>query len=198
MNARRTAFIRVWYPGPWALNHSRTSASTRSEIDVFEVPGLRPCRTIPRTMCFSSASGCSADRWMSRSRMARTRGKSVLEVLEEDRFFISRRLSKRDHMNLRRRLRVHDGNCDSSEQTECDKTLFVVREAIVLESESRPFEYSGCINEVEPMLLQVATTFPFIPGKPHGHSVYTPRICVKLGAFALTCIRATVLLGTAQ
>ena len=83
-------------------------------------------------------------------------------------------------MNLRRRLGMHDGNGDSSEQAKRDKALFVVREAIILESESRPFEYSGCINEVEPMLLQVATTFPFIPGKPHTPSVYTPRICVNL------------------
>src|SRR4051812_1250876 len=112
-------------------------------------------------MCLRSASGCSADRWMSRSRVARTRVQSVLETLEEDCFFISRRLPKRDHMNLRRRLGVHDGNGNSSEQTECDKAQFVVREAIVLKSESWPFEYAGCINEVQPMILQVATTFPF-------------------------------------
>src|SRR6185312_14143288 len=136
-------------------------------------------------MCFRSASGCSADRLMSRSRMARIRGQSVLEILEEDRFFISRRLPKRDQVNLRRCFGMHDGYGDSSKQAERDKALFVVREAIVLESESRPLEYSGCVNEVQPMLLQVATTFPFIPGKPHRHSVYTARPCVKSCAFAL-------------
>ena len=89
-------------------------------------------------------------------------------------------------MNPRRRLSVHDGNRDSTEQAERDKTLLVVREAIILESESRPLEYSGCIHEVQPMLFQVETPFPFIPGKPHRHIVYTPRLCVKLSAFALT------------
>jgi hypothetical protein len=86
--------------------------------------------------------------------MAWIRDQSVLEILEEDRFFISRRLSKGDHMNPRRRLSVHDGNRDSTEQAERDKTLLVVREAIILESESRPLEYSGCIREVQPMLLR--------------------------------------------
>src|SRR6185437_8883548 len=89
-------------------------------------------------MCFRSASGCSADRLMSRSRMARIRGQSVLEILEEDRFFISRRLPKRDQVNLRRCFGMHDGYGDSSKQAKRDKALFVVREAIVLESESRP------------------------------------------------------------
>jgi len=65
-----------------------------------------------------------------------------LEVLEEDRFFISRRLSKRDHVDPRRRLSGHE-------------TLLVVREAIILEGESRPFKYSGCIHEVQTMLFQV-------------------------------------------
>ena len=36
------------------------------------------------------------------------------------------------------------------------------------------------------MVLQVKTTFLFIPRKPHGHIVYTSRRCVKPFAFALT------------
>src|SRR5436190_6640162 len=109
--------------------------------------------------------------------MARTLGKSDLEVLEEDRFFISRRLSKRDHVNARRRLGVNDGNDHSSEKSQRREPLLVVREAIVLEGESRSFEYSGCIYEVQTMILQIKTTLPFIPGKPHRHIVYTPRLC---------------------
>ena len=90
-------------------------------------------------------------------------------------------------MNPRRRLGVQDGNGDSIEQAQRDKALFVVREAIVLESEGRPFENSGCIHEVQPMLLQVETTLPFIPGKPHRlvyiHGAYASTFCVP---FALT------------
>ncbi|QJR13504.1 hypothetical protein DSM104440_00288 [Usitatibacter palustris] len=50
---------------------------------------------------------------------------------------------------------MHKGYGNPLEQTERDKALLVVREAIVLESESWPFEYAGCIHEVQPMLLQV-------------------------------------------
>ena len=89
-------------------------------------------------------------------------------------------------MDTRRRLGVHDGNGDSTKQAKGDKTLIVVREAIILEREGRPFEYSGRIHEVQSMIFQVETTFLFIPGKPHRHSVYTFRICVNLPAFALT------------
>lgn len=53
-------------------------------------------------------------------------------------------------MDSRRRLGVHKGDGNSLEQSEGDIALLVVREAIVLESESRPFEYSGCIHEVQP------------------------------------------------
>src|SRR6185369_2157476 len=141
---------------------------------------------MPRTMCFRSASGCSAETLTCRSFMARTLGKSDLEVLEEDLFFISRRLSKRDHVNARRRLGVNDGNDYSSEESQGHEPLLAVCEAIVLESESRPFEYSGCIHEVQTMILQVKTTLPFIPGKPHRlvyiHFDYA-SICA---AFALT------------
>ena len=111
--------------------------------------------------------------------MARTLDRSVLEVLEEDDLFISRRLSKRDHMDPRRRLSVDHGNDHSSEKAQGHKTLLVIREAIVLESKGRTLKYSGRIDEVQPMILQVKTTFPFIPGKPHSASVYTFRLCVN-------------------
>jgi hypothetical protein len=87
--------------------------------------------------------------------MALTLGQSVLEVLEEDRFFMSGRLPKRDQMNSRRRLGVNDRNDHSSEKTQRHKALFVVSEAIILESEGRPFEYSGRIDEVQTMVFQV-------------------------------------------
>jgi len=82
-------------------------------------------------------------------------------------------------MNARRRLGVDNGNDHSTEKTQRHKTLLVVRKAIVLEGESWPFKYSGCIHEVQPMILQVKTTLPFIPGKPHRRIVYTARLCVN-------------------
>src|SRR5204862_7806537 len=108
LSARRTALMRVWYTRPRAFNHSRTSASRRSEMEAFGGIGLRPRRAMPRTMCFSEASGCSPERCMSRSDMARTRAQSVLEVLEEDRLFMFRRFTKRDDSDLARCFRVDD------------------------------------------------------------------------------------------
>ena len=64
--------------------------------------------------------------------MARTRGKSDLEIFEEDLFFISRRLSKRDHVNPRRGLGVDDGNDHSSEKAQRHEPVLVIREAIRL------------------------------------------------------------------
>ena len=58
-------------------------------------------------------------------------------------------------MDSQRRLGMHKGYGNPIEQAERNEALFVVREAIILESESRPFEYSGCIHEVQTMLLQV-------------------------------------------
>src|SRR4029079_19594369 len=120
--------------------------------------------------------------------MARTRGRSVLEVLEEDGFFISRRLSKRDHVDPRRRFGVNHGYDHSCEKTQGHETLLAVREAVILEGEGRPFKYSGCIDEVQTMIFQVQTPLPFSPGKPHRHSVYASCLCVNLGAIALTIL----------
>src|SRR5258706_16443691 len=53
-------------------------------MEVFPDSGFRPWRPIPRTMCFTFASGCSADLLMSLSFIRRTRDQSVLDVLEED------------------------------------------------------------------------------------------------------------------
>jgi len=56
-----------------------------------------------------------------------------LEVLEEDGFFISRRLSKRDHVDPRRRFGVNQGDDHSRKEAQGHETLLVVREAIILE-----------------------------------------------------------------
>ena len=58
-------------------------------------------------------------------------------------------------MDPRRRFGVNQGNDHSGKEAQGHETLFVVREAIILEGESRPFKYSGCIDEVQPMLFQV-------------------------------------------
>jgi hypothetical protein len=62
-------------------------------------------------------------------------------------------------MNPRRRLSVHDGNRDSTEQAERDKTLLVVREAIILESESRPSNTLGASTKSNPCSFRLRRRF---------------------------------------
>lgn len=92
---------------------------------------------------------------MLRSFNARTRGQSVLEILEEEDFFMARRLPEGDDMDARRSFRVDEGHGDVCQEPQCDETLLSVREAIILEREGRTFEHPGSIDEVQPMILQV-------------------------------------------
>ena len=73
-------------------------------MEAFGGIGLSPRRAMPRIMCFIEASGCSLERVMPRSDIARTRDQSVLEVLEEDRLLMLRRLTERDDSDLTRRF----------------------------------------------------------------------------------------------
>jgi superfamily II DNA or RNA helicase len=96
----------------------------------------------------------------------------------------SRRRSR--ETDSRWRLGMSDGDNNSTQKPQRHERLLVVREAIVLESEGWPLKYSGCIHEVQTVLLQVQTTLLLVPGKPHMRSVYTSRLCVKACRFALT------------
>jgi hypothetical protein len=141
--------------------------------------GFRPRRAIPRTMCLTLASGCSEVTRMVRSVCARTRGQSVLEGFEEDDFFISRGLSKRNDVNTRAGLCVHDGNRYASQKAERHEPLFAVSKAIIFKCKRWPFKYSRCIDEIETVFFKVSPTFRFIPSKTHIITVYTLRQCVN-------------------
>jgi hypothetical protein len=110
---------------------------------------------------------------MSLSFKARTRLQSVLEVFEEDRFFISGGSSKRDDMNLLECLGVNDGNRHPSEEPERHEALLRIVESVVFECESWTLKYPQCINDVETMSFQIRPTFPFVPRDAHRRSVYT-------------------------
>lgn len=66
---------------------------------------------------------------------ARTRRQSVLETLEEEDFFMARRLPKGDDMDARRSLRVNKGHGNVCQKPQCDEALLSVRKAIILERE---------------------------------------------------------------
>ena len=106
-NARSTVLMRVWYPGPCALNHSSTSWSTRSEMEALDGNGCRPRRTTPRTMWRMSASGCSSVGVPGLATALR-RTQSVLDFIEEDECFTIGRFAERDDADFMFVLRVND------------------------------------------------------------------------------------------
>ena len=89
-------------------------------------------------------------------------------------------------MDARRSLSVDEGNGDICQEPQGDEALLSVRKAIILEREGRTFEHPGSIDEVQTMVLQIRTPLLLVPRESHRHSVYTPRLCVNLHAFALT------------
>ena len=62
---------------------------------------------------------------------ARTLGQSVLEILEEDDFFISGSLSKGNNVYARVGFGVYDGNRYATEEAERHESLFPICEAVI-------------------------------------------------------------------
>src|SRR5262245_35649151 len=105
--------MRVWYPDPCALNHSRTSGSIRSEIAALDGTGFSPRRTMPRTTCLTSASGCSAV----------TRARSLRRGVSVELFFTTRRFAERDDGDFMSSLGMNDRYGAPAQKAECHQTL---------------------------------------------------------------------------
>lgn len=67
---------------------------------------------------------------------ARTLGQSVLEILEEDDFFISGSLSKGNDVYARVGFGVHDGNRYTNEEAERHESSFPIGEPVIFEGKS--------------------------------------------------------------
>jgi hypothetical protein len=130
--------------------------------------------------------------------MARTRFQSVLEALEEERFFISRRSPERDDVDVLGGFGMDDRERDTLQESQCYEALFVVREAIVLIRYRRSFKYARHIDEIETMLPEIGLPFPFIPGEAHMQSVYTETGLVNSGSRALTPALSDALLSNEE
>src|SRR5450755_500616 len=122
---------------------------------------------MPRAICFRAASGCSADTAMSRSDIARTRDQSVLDVFEEDRLLMFRRLAKRDDANLARSFRVDDGDYQLFQNAESDKSLLRIVEPIVFEGVGRALEHFRRINKIEAVLPKIQVALCCTPRESH-------------------------------
>ena len=116
---------------------------------------------------------------MSFSRIALTRGHSVLDVLEEDDLLISGRLSEGDDMNAIKRLGMHQRHANAFQEAERDKALFVIAKPIVLERECRASKDFLRIDKIKAVFLEIISSLGFAPRKSHAENVYTYRLFVK-------------------
>src|SRR6266700_5532929 len=94
--------------------------------------GLRPRRTIPRTICLAEASGCSEGRAMSRSFIARTRAQSALDLLEEDGLLMLRGFAKGDDSNNAWTLDVNNRDHKTPQHSQSDKSFLGIGKTRVL------------------------------------------------------------------
>src|SRR3989304_5067355 len=115
---------------------------------------------------------------MSRSRWALTRTQSVRDVLRVDFPLTLGRLSHRDDVDVVALFRVNDRNDHRAEKPRGHEPLLLIREPIVFVGVRNAIENLLRVDKVEPMLLEVGSPLPLIPGD-HLWSVYTSKIYVK-------------------
>jgi hypothetical protein len=180
MNERSTAFIRDWYRGPWDLNQSSTSASTRREMG-----------------CFATGSTISAEAQKSSGNPRSSRGDVRSMVASETRR--SRDSSARPRLGpalgrwfvrLTLTATAHSGRNDATDPftglgpvgvddrqhdaigfaDRDDPTLAVVTTRIFA-LQGGPVEYLRREVEVEASLAQTAVALPSIPPEAHGVSI---------------------------
>ena len=107
------------------------------------------------------------------------RDQSVLEVLEEDRLFMFRRLTERDDADLTWSFRMHNRNRQRLEKAQRDKSLLRIVEAVIFVGVRRTFEDFRSIDKVEAVQLKIGFVLGFTPRESHANSVYTLRLYVK-------------------
>jgi len=99
--------------------------------------------------------------------MARTRGQSVLEILEEEDFFMSSRPAKRDHVDSIVRFRVRDRDWNAVQKTQGHEPLLSIVEAVIFVRDCRAIEYALGVCEVKPVIPEICASLPLIPREPH-------------------------------
>ena len=89
-------------------------------------------------MCFTLASGCTADSLMFLSFIRRMRAQLVLEIFEEDCGFTPGRLSEGDDVDAVLGLGMDDRDRNAFEQAQRQEALFLVTEAVIFVGELGP------------------------------------------------------------
>lgn len=110
---------------------------------------------MPRTMCATSASGCSFEGLAFTDDFC-NRAQSVFDFTEVDVGFVLRCFAERDDADFIFGLRVNYRYRDASKQPERYEPLFTICKAIVFIREGSAFEHARCVNEVEPMVFDIA------------------------------------------
>ena len=67
----------------------------------------------------------------------------------------------------------------SVQQSESNKTLFMICESVVFERRGKASEHLLGIDEVNLVVFEIRAALRFIPSKPHIRIVYTPGASVK-------------------
>lgn len=86
---------------------------------------------------------------------------SVLDLLEIELGFIFRGFAEGDDSDFIVGLRMDNGYSNASQQAERFKSLLTVAKAIVFKRKREAVEDSRGIDEVEPVILEIAGTLPF-------------------------------------
>ncbi len=168
--ARSSSLILVWYPLPWALNHSSTFTSSLSVTCCFLGMGLNPLRAMALANISGVISGCS-DTSISSSRKVSTRSQSVWdfvgEFFEVLRLLIFRRFSYRNNANRFATVGVADRNYPVIKQSEGQETPLAIILAGVFRCKRKTSEDFLAVNKINSVTFDISESFLFIPFKSH-------------------------------
>ncbi len=129
---------------------------------------------MPRTMCLTSASGCSSVGAADASEVAR-RAQSVLDLVVVEICFTARGFAEGDDADFMFGLRVNDGHRNAREKAKGFESLLAIGKAIVFERKGCTFKHARRVHEVEPVLLDVDCALALRPSELHLQIVDTIR-----------------------
>jgi hypothetical protein len=104
---------------------------------------------------------------MSLSFIARTRGQSVLDVLEVDRLLMAGRLSEGDDADHIAGFGVHHRNDHTIEEPKRHEALLAIFEAVVLIGIGWTIEDFRSVGEVQAVLSKVGLALGLVRCEPH-------------------------------
>lgn len=127
---------------------------------------------MPRTMCLTSASGCSFVGAPGLEGASR-RPQSVLDLLEVEVGFTLRGFAQGDDADFIFGLRVNNRNWHASQKAKRLEPLLTIAEAIIFKGVGHAFEDARGVDEVKAVFLEVDRALALGPSELHVASVAT-------------------------